>query len=85
MGLLIYFSIYILIIFMAYLLALYSNKKRKEKSKKLYKDLKIGKKIITIGGIYGVINKIEENTVEIKVNDNTNIKFSKNAISKVLD
>ncbi len=85
MGLIIYFSIYILIIFMAYLLALYSNKKRKEKSKKLYKDLKIGKKIITIGGIYGVINKIEENTVEIKVDDNTNIKFSKNAISKVLD
>ena len=71
--------------FMGYLLALYSNKKRKEKSKKLYKDLKIGKKIITIGGIYGVINKIEENTVEIKVDDNTNIKFSKNAISKVLD
>lgn len=85
MGLIIYFSIYILIIFMAYLLALYSNKKRKEKSKKLYKDLKIGKKIITIGGIYGVINKIEENTVEIKVDDNTNIKFSKNVISKVLD
>ena len=85
MGLIIYFSIYILIIFMAYLLALYSNKKRKEKAKKLYEDLKIGKKIITIGGIYGVINKIEENTVEIKVDDNTNIKFSKNAISKVLD
>ena len=85
MGLIIYFSIYILIIFMAYLLALYSNKKRKEKSKKLYKDLKIGKKIFTIGGIYGVINKIEENTVEIKVDDNTNIKFSKNTISKVLD
>ena len=35
MGLIIYFSIYILIIFMAYLLALYSNKKRKEKAKKL--------------------------------------------------
>lgn len=85
MGLIIYFSIYILIIFMAYLLALYSNKKRKEKAKKLYKDLKIGKKIITIGGIYGVINKIEENTIEIKVDDNTNIKFSKNSISKVLD
>ena len=85
MELITFSSIYILIIFMAYLLALYSNKKRKEKSKKLYKDLKIGKKIITIGGIYGVINKIEENTVEIKVDDNTNIKFSKNAISKVLD
>ena len=71
--------------FMGYLLALYSDKKRKEKAKKLYEDLKIGKKIITIGGIYGVINKIEENTVEIKVDDNTNIKFSKSAISKVLD
>lgn len=71
--------------FMGYLLALSSDRKRKEKAKKLYEDLKIGKKIITIGGIYGVINKIEENTVEIKVDDNTNIKFSKNAISKVLD
>ena len=82
---LIIFILITFIAFMGYLLALYSNKKRKEKAKKLYKDLKIGKKIITIGGIYGVINKIEENTVEIKVDDNTNIKFSKNSISKVLD
>ena len=82
---LIIFILIIFIGFMGYLLALYSNKKRKEKAKKLYKDLKIGKKIITIGGIYGVINKIEEDTVEIKVDDNTNIKFSKNSISKVLD
>lgn len=85
MGLIIYFSIYILIIFMAYLLALYSNKKRKEKSKKLYKDLKIGKKIITIGGMHGVVNKIEENTIEIKVDGNCKLTFSKSAISKVLD
>ncbi len=85
MELITFSSIYILIIafFIGY--SVYSNKKRKEKIKKLYEDLKIGKKIITIGGIYGVINKIEENTVEIKVDDNTKIKFSKNAISKVLD
>lgn len=82
---LIIFILIIFIGFIGYLLALYSDKKRKEKAKKLYEDLKIGKKIITIGGIYGVINKIEENTVEIKVDDNTNIKFSKSAISKVLD
>ena len=82
---LIIFILITFIAFMGYLLALYSNEKRKEKAKKLYKDLKIGKKIITIGGIYGVINKIEENTIEIKVDDNTKIKFSKNAISKVLD
>ena len=82
---LIIFILIIFIGFMGYLLALSSDRKRKEKAKKLYEDLKIGKKIITIGGVYGVINKIEENTVEIKVDDNTNIKFSKNAISKVLD
>ena len=85
MELITFSSIYILIIafFIGY--SVYSNKKRKEKAKKLYEDLKIGKKIITIGGMHGVVNKIEENTVEIKVDDNTNIKFSKNAISKVLD
>lgn len=85
MELITFSAIYILIIafFIGY--SIYSNKKRKEKAKKLYEDLKIGKKIITIGGIHGVINKIEENTIEIKVDDNTNIKFSKNSISKVLD
>lgn len=82
---LIIFILIIFIGFMGYLLALSSDRKRKEKAKKLYEDLKIGKKIITIGGMHGVVNKIEENTIEIKVDGNYKITFSKSAISKVLD
>lgn len=85
MELITFSIIYILIIafFIGY--AIYSNKKRKQRENKLYENLKIGKKVITIGGIHGIINKIDDTTVEVKVDGNFKITFNKTAISKVLD
>lgn len=55
---------------------------RKQKEIKKHREsLKIGDKVITIGGIHGKIVDMDETTVVLEVNDKTKIKFEKTAIS----
>ena len=45
--------------------------------------LKAGDKILTIGGIYGTIQKMnDDGTIIMAVEDGTKIKISKNAVSQ---
>ena len=43
----------------------------------MIENLKKGDKIITSGGIYGVIEAVSTNTISIKISDNTKIKIGK--------
>ena len=46
--------------------------------------LKKGDKVVTIGGIHGVISSTKEKTVIVKVDDDAKIEFSRNAIATVV-
>ena len=46
--------------------------------------LKKGDKVVTVGGIHGVISSTKEKTVIVKVDDNAKIEFSRNAIATVV-
>lgn len=58
------------------------NKKQKE-TQRMLSALKKGDKVITIGGIHGVISSVKENTVIVKVDDDCKIEFNRSAISSV--
>ena len=60
------------------------NKKQKE-TQKMLSALKKFDKVQTIGGIRGVILAVKEQTVVVKVDDNTKIEFVKPAIAAVLE
>ena len=47
--------------------------------------IKKGDKVVTIGGIRGTVAVVKDSTVVLKVDDNTRIEFSKNAISAGLN
>ena len=59
------------------------NKKQKE-TEKMIAALKKGDKVVTIGGIHGVISSTKEKTVVLKVDDNTKIEFNRTAIATVV-
>lgn len=59
------------------------NKKQKE-MKKMIDAVKKGDKIVTIGGIHGVVHSVKEGSVIVKVDDDCRIEFSKSAIATVL-
>ena len=60
------------------------NKKQKE-TKAMLASLGKGDRVVTIGGIRGVIQSLKEDAVVLKVDNNTSLEFSKTAISNVLE
>ncbi|MBO4388918.1 MAG: preprotein translocase subunit YajC [Spirochaetales bacterium] len=73
------------IILIFYFLIIRPQKKKEKEEKEMLAAMKKGDKIVTIGGIRGTVAVVKETTVIIKVDDNTRIEFSKNAISAILD
>jgi preprotein translocase subunit YajC len=46
--------------------------------------LKKGDRVITIGGVHGTIQDLEENTVVVRIAHNVNVTFDRGAINSVL-
>ena len=59
------------------------NKKQKE-TQKMIDALKKGDKVITIGGIHGVISSVKDQTVIVKVDDDAKIEFTRSAVASVI-
>ncbi len=60
------------------------NKKQKE-TKQMLAALDKGDRVVTIGGIRGVVQSLKEDGVVIKVDDKVTMEFSKSAVSNVLE
>ncbi len=58
------------------------QRKQQKELEKFRSELKKGDKVVTIGGIFGTIAEINERDVLIKVDGETKLRVSKNAIQK---
>ena len=72
---------FVLIIVIFYFFLIRPQNKKQKETEKMLNALKKGDKVITIGGIHGVISSVKEKTVIVKVDDNTKIEFNRSAIS----
>lgn len=75
---------FLLIILVFYFLILRPQQKRQKERQKLLDSVKKGDKVITSGGIHGVVEGIEDKTVLVKISDNTKVKVEKNAVSTII-
>lgn len=74
-----------LVIVIFYFLIIRPQNKKKKETQNMLSSLRKNDKVATIGGIRGVVLSVKENTVVVKVDENTKLEFSKNAISNVLE
>jgi preprotein translocase subunit YajC len=74
----------IFIFIIMYFVMIRPQKKRQEQQQKLITSLKTGDRVVTNGGIHGLISNVKENTVLVKVADNVKIEMEKSAITNVL-
>ena len=78
------FVLMILLIAMIYFMMIRPQKKKEKAEKEMRDALKVGDEVITIGGIIGKVEKINERTVIISTSAAKNkIEFLKTAIASV--
>ena len=67
-----------------YLLIIRPQQKRQKDLEKMLKAMKQGDKVLTSGGIYGTIVRIEDARTIVKVADDVKLEMAKSAIVQVI-
>jgi preprotein translocase subunit YajC len=71
----------ILIIIVFYFFMIRPQLKKTKEQKKFRENIKVGDKIVTIGGIHGKISDVQDTTFIITVEGGVKLKMEKSAIS----
>ncbi len=74
----------ILLFVVFYFLLIRPQQKQQKQRKEMISNLKKGDRVVTIGGIHGIIKEIDEANISLRVAENTNLKMSRAAIDRVL-
>lgn len=71
----------ILIVLIFYLLVFLPQIKKQKRHKEMMNSLKKGDKVLTNGGIHGIVFKVKDDIVVLQVAENVRIELSKSAIT----
>jgi preprotein translocase subunit YajC len=76
----------VLIFVMMYFFTIRPQRKRQQEQAKLIQELSRGDRVVTIGGLYGTVESVSEDSVTIRVESGTTMRFVKSAIAtKITD
>lgn len=67
-----------------YFMIIRPQQKKAKEREKLLSELKKGDKIVTSGGLHGVISGLDDKTCLIDVGNNVKMKFERSAINAIL-
>lgn len=67
-----------------YFMIIRPQQKRAKEREKMLSNIQKGDKVITNGGLHGVIAGIDEKTVLLQVGDNVKLKFERSAVTSVV-
>ncbi len=78
--------IFLVVIFaMFYFVMIRPQRKRQKEQQAMMAGLQRGDKVMTIGGIYGTIDSISEDSLVLKVEGGTTIRVARTAVNKMKD
>jgi preprotein translocase subunit YajC len=63
-----------------YFIILLPTKRKQKKLQEFLDALKVGDRVVTSGGIYGSVTKVDGQTVQLQIADKVRVELSKNAI-----
>ena len=73
----------ILMIVIFYFFMIRPQQKARKKEQEMRDSLKAGDKVMTIGGIYGVIKKVDEDSFLLEVDGNVTLRVAKQAVTLI--
>jgi len=68
-----------------YFLIYRPQQRQRKKRQELLDSLEVGKNVVTIGGIHGKITQLDEDTINLKIAENVEIKAQKAAVGYIID
>jgi preprotein translocase subunit YajC len=85
-GLLGVLPMFAIVFAIMYLLVLRPQQKKESERQEMLKKLQKNDKVITTGGIYGIVTSVKEDEVTLKVDDSQNvrIRFARSAIAGII-
>ena len=75
----------ILMFILFYFLLIRPQQKRQKAVQQMQNELSKGDKIITIGGLHGIVDSVDENKVVIKCGDGSRLTYDRNAVREVVE
>lgn len=67
-----------------YFLLIRPQQKQQKAVREMQNNLQKGDKIVTIGGLHGILDSIDENKIVVKVGDGTRLTFDRKSIREVV-
>ena len=75
----------ILIMVMFYFILIRPQRKQQKQQALMRDNLRNGDKVVTVGGIHGIVTGSTDKTVSVKVSDGLSLKFDRSAVATVID
>jgi len=75
---------FIIIFVLFYFLLIRPQKKRQQQMQAQMNALKTGDKVITAGGIHGLVTNVKDKSATLKIADNVKVEFEKTSIVQVV-
>jgi preprotein translocase subunit YajC len=74
----------ILLFVIFYFLLIRPQQAQQKKRREMLASLQKGDRVVSIGGIYGMIKEIKDDTVVLRIADNVNIKMARTGIDRII-
>jgi preprotein translocase subunit YajC len=68
-----------------YFLLIRPQQKRQKNVQQMQNNLSKGDKIVTIGGLHGIVDSVDEGKIVIKCGDGSRLTYDRNAVREVVE
>ena len=75
----------IAVVLIFYFMVIRPGNQQRRRVQEMLSALKKGDRVITNGGIHGVVQSVDDDTVQLKIADNVKIKLSRSAVASLAD
>lgn len=74
-------SLGLVIFFIFWLVVFRPQRQQEDRHRKFVDGLKAGDKVVTTGGLHGIVHQVGEQTVRLKIAENVKVEISRAAIA----
>lgn len=80
-------TIFLLVCFFLifYLLILRPQQRRQKEMQKMLSEIKRGDRVLTSGGIYGIVQDVKDDLIVMKIGDDLKVEVAKSAVQAVVN